>query len=372
MAGSNHKPIKVLMTADTVGGVWSYCIELCRMLPHVQFHLATAGAKLSKGQWEELEGLQNVVVHQTEYKLEWMEKPWSDIDESGEWLLELEEQIQPHLVHLNSYSYGVLPFNATKIVVAHSDVFSWWHAVKGEMPTPDWDEYYNRVKQGLECADLVVAPSKAMMQNLREIYHFTSTSKVIYNGRSKEQFFIGEKQPSVFSMGRVWDEAKNIQLLSKAAAKINYNIQVAGDQQFAGNAFEQDVSQMHFLGRLNAENIAEELSQASLFVLPARYEPFGLSVLEAAYSGCALVLGDISSLREIWENAAVYVDVDDEEALAKTINELMCDTERLKHYQLMARKRAENFSAATMATEYGEVYRQSMQKKQAYLKQQTV
>ncbi len=32
--------------------------------------------------------------------------------------------------------------------------------------------------------------------------------------------------------------------------------------------------------------------------LPARYEPFGLSVLEAALSGCALVLGDIPSLRE--------------------------------------------------------------------------
>lgn len=360
------------MTADTVGGVWSYCMELCGMLPEIRFHLVTAGAKLNEGQRREVESLQNVCVHETEYKLEWMENPWNDIDDSGDWLLRLEEEIQPDLIHLNSYSYSALPFNAPKIVVAHSDVFSWWQAVNGEVPPTEWDEYYTRVKQGLEGADLIVAPSKTMRKNLQEIYGCSTPSKVIYNGRSKNLFYKRDKKPSILSMGRIWDEAKNIQLLIKAASMIDYDIRIAGDQQFDRKSFGQELNNTLLLGRLNTARITAELSEASLYVLPAKYEPFGLSALEAAYNGCALVLGDIPSLREIWKDAAVFVDVNDENMLAKKINSLMQDPEQLKKYQLKALARAENFSSAAMVAGYLKVYHQLAQRKQAYLKQQTV
>lgn len=360
------------MTADTVGGVWSYCMELCNTLPDIHFHLVTAGAKLNEGQWNEIESLQNVCVYETEYKLEWMEKPWNDIDGSGEWLLRLEEEIQPHIIHLNSYSYGSLPFSAPKIIVAHSDVVSWWQAVNGEVPPTEWDEYFSRVKQGLDGADLIVAPSKAMRKSLQEIYGASAPSKVIYNGRSKNLFCTREKKPFIFCMGRIWDEAKNIELLIKAAPMIDYEIRIAGDQQFDRKSFGTELNNTQLLGRLNMERIAAELSEASLYVLPAKYEPFGLSALEAAYNGCALVLGDIPSLREIWKDAAVYVDVGDEEMLAKKINGLMQNAEELKRYQMKALARAENFSAAAMVAGYLEVYHELVQRKQVYQKQQTV
>jgi hypothetical protein len=64
---------------------------------------------------------------------------------------------------------------------------------------------------------------------------------------------------------------------------------------------------VHCLGELPRDALAARAGAASIYALPARYEPFGLSVLEAALSGCALVLGDIASLRETWGDAAVYV-----------------------------------------------------------------
>ena len=39
----------------------------------------------------------------------------------------------------------------------------------------------------------------------------------------------------------------------------------------------------------------------------ARYEPFGLAVLEAAQAGMRLVLSDIPSFRELWDGAATFV-----------------------------------------------------------------
>jgi glycogen synthase len=59
-----------------------------------------------------------------------------------------------------------------------------------------------------------------------------------------------------------------------------------------------------------------------VFASPARYEPFGLAVLEAAQAGAALVLSDIPTFRELWDGAAVFLDPDDAESWAATLHRL--------------------------------------------------
>jgi glycogen synthase len=95
-----------------------------------------------------------------------------------------------------------------------------------------------------------------------------------------------------------------------------------------------------------------------VYVLPAKYEPFGLSALEAALAGCALVLGDIPTLREIWQDAAIYVDTTDAKALADAVNTIIEDDSKRKGLSNKAKARASNFSAETMAENYWQIYRQ--------------
>ena len=92
------------MTTDVVGGVWTYCMELCRTLADVEFHLVTTGGKLSIAQSREATQLQNVVLYETVYKLEWMSDPRKDIDASGAWFLQLEKRIQTDLIHINAFA----------------------------------------------------------------------------------------------------------------------------------------------------------------------------------------------------------------------------------------------------------------------------
>lgn len=372
MADIKQGPYRILMTTDTVGGVWTYSLELCRALPGVEFHLVTMGAYMSKGQRAEIEALNNVKVYETQYALEWMENPWEDIDASGEWLLSLEGMLKPDIVHLNAYSYGALPFRAPKVVVAHSDVFSWWTAVKGEAPPREWTQYYVRVQAGLQGADLVVAPSKAKLRCIQEIYGALEHTKVIYNGRAKEVFYKKDKEPYVLTMGRVWDEAKNIRLLVDAAPQAGCEVRIAGDQQFAHNSVDVESGNTLYLGKLDTPRVAEELAAASVYVLPAKYEPFGLSALEAAYSGCALVLGDIPSLREIWGFAAIYVDTADETSLAKTISDLMNNKKKREEYGKRAETRSRLYGAVTMAAAYAQVYTSLAHPQHQYAKQETL
>jgi glycosyltransferase involved in cell wall biosynthesis len=309
------------MTTDTVGGVWQYSIELCRSLAKhdVHFFLVTAGGPLQSSQKEDVDSLENVTLYESDYLLEWMPDAWESIDNSNAFLLKLEQESKPDIVHLNSFSYGSLNWKAPTVVVAHSDVFSWWQAVKGETPSAEWNEYFERVSDGLNNADYFVAPSNAMMKAVKDIYHTTTPGEVIYNGRNSTDFTPAQKQLYIFSMGRLWDEAKNIQLLLKAAPFIPFPIRLAGDNNFASDRCTTEGDNILYLGKLSSKQVAEQLSAASLYVLPAKYEPFGLSILEAALSGCALVLGDIDSLREIWGDSAVYVDTNDEQALAELL-----------------------------------------------------
>jgi glycosyltransferase involved in cell wall biosynthesis len=99
------------------------------------------------------------------------------------------------------------------------------------------------------------------------------------------------------------------------------------------------------------------MARASIYALPARYEPFGLSALEAALSGCALVLGDIPSLREVWGEAATYVDPDDADALTAAIARLASDDTLRDERARLARERGTRFGAAAMTERYLDLYR---------------
>jgi glycosyltransferase involved in cell wall biosynthesis len=258
------------------------------------------------------------------------------------------------------------------MAVAHSDVFSWWISVKKEQPPASWNTYFERVRDGMEGADLLIAPSQAMMEYIRNIYQVTTPGKVIYNGRDARTFYPAQKEPFIFSMGRIWDEAKNIRLLMDAAPAIRYPIKLAGDTSFAGNTSQPEQAPITYLGKLPVSGIAAHLSTASVYVLPALYEPFGLSVLEAALSGCALVLGDIGSLREIWGGNALYVDPADAGALADAVNYLMEDEAVRTAYAGKAFEQASRYSARSMAEKYWQAYSWLLQEKSYLLQQETI
>ncbi|MDQ3849644.1 MAG: glycosyltransferase, partial [Actinomycetota bacterium] len=110
------------------------------------------------------------------------------------------------------------------------------------------------------------------------------------------------------------------------------------------------------LGVLPRDELRERMGQAAIFAHPARYEPFGLAPLEAGLAGCALVLGDLPSLREVWGDAAAYVTPGDAEALADRLQGLIAEPDRRADLGCRARVRARRYGAASMARAYAGTY----------------
>ena len=347
----NRMARTVLMTADVVGGVFTYSLDLARALaPHdVTVLLYTVGGAASNEQRAAAFACGNLELIERPYKLEWMPDPWCDVERSGEELLKLARLRNPDLIHLNGYAHARLNWKRPVLVVGHSCVLSWWSAVKGGCAPAEWNLYRERVREGLRCADLVVAPTAAMLDELQRFYGPLPPAAVVPNG-SGGDFRAGQKQAWILTSGRLWDEGKNVAAVRKAARRLTWPVYAAGsgDCSSAENFFP--------IGFQPRPQMARWFSAASIYVHPAFYEPFGLTVLEAARSACALVLADIPSLRENWDGAAEFVDPRDEDQLAKVLRELIVNDDRREQLQHDAYYRAQPYTAARMARGYMNQY----------------
>jgi glycosyltransferase involved in cell wall biosynthesis len=288
-------------------------------------------------------------------RLEWMEDPWADIEAAGDWLLEVARSRRIDVVHLNGFCHAALDWPAPVIVTGHSCVLSWWRAVHAEDAPAHWRTYAERVRRGLHAANLITAPTAAMLKALQRYYGPLGDARVVANGRALPPGPPAPKEPFVLTAGRLWDEAKNVEAVCRAAPTLPWPVRVAGDT-CSPDGEEIRRAGVEYLGRLPANDMTAWMRRASIYALPARYEPFGLSALEAALSGCALVLGDIDSLREVWGDAALFVPPHDDAALAAALRLLIRNERYRADMAARALARARAFTPERMAAAYLDAY----------------
>lgn len=411
----------VLITSDTVGGVWTYTQELVTGLAargH-RITLVSFGKLPSTDQAAWLRSLANVDYRPTEYRLEWMEVAERDIDESRRYLEFLVREVQPDVLHFNQYCYGNVDVDVPRIVVAHSDVISWWVAVHDCEPdnTPWIERYREHVTNGLRSADMVVAPSQWMLDAVTQHYLTPNHGAVIYNGRSPELFVPDHgKEDYALSVGRIWDEGKHVSLLLQPQNRSNFIVgkthansandtraaypspvlnadsssegaaQLSpGPQPWAGTHHDPSpvgttdirivgwtqeprrekktlptcAPNVQLLGQKSQEELRHLYAESSIYIATSRYEPFGLSPLEAAFSRCALVMNDISVFHELWGDAAAYFRKDDPADLSRVLAELTQNPELRNRLANRAFLRAcQKFTASRMVAEYESAYHQ--------------
>ncbi len=349
------------MTADTVSGILPCALELAGALGRrgVRVALATKGGVLSDDQWREARRVPGLEVFESADRLEWMEDPWGDVARSSAWLLDLAEALRPDVVHLNDYAHGALPFDCAALVAAHSCIYSWFEEVRGARPPARFDRYHREVSRGLAGASMVVAPTRWMLEALERHYGPVPRGRVIPDGRSAARFHPREKEPFILCAGLLRDAARNAAALDVVAPSLPWPVLLTEEEGRPEPAHRGAARSRHArpLGRLSPAALACFLERAAIYALPARYEPFGLSVLEAGLAGCALVLGDIPSLRETWEGAALFVDPESPPMLRRMLSGLIRDEDRCASLGALARTRALTLSPTRMADAYLEAYR---------------
>jgi glycosyltransferase involved in cell wall biosynthesis len=370
MPGSPDKrsALRVLMTADAVGGVWQYAIDLAeRLRLHgVETTLAVLGPVPSADQQGRAD-VSGIKLIQTGLPLDWTADRRDEVEEAGRAIARLAADIKPDIVHLNAPALAASAnFSSPVVSVCHSCVATWWRAVRSG-PLPDafvWRT--DLVRRGYQAADMLLAPTSAFADATAACYDLKKMPNIVRNGR--RTLTPGETVAPrlfVFTAGRLWDEGKNLASIDRAAARLSIPVVAAGPLQGPNDA---RVVARHIatLGRLSDADIARYLGARPIFVSAARYEPFGLAVLEAAQTGCALVLSDIPTFRELWGGAAIFVSPDDDRGMAAAIEGLAGDADERSRMGAAARSKAESYSVEAMSAGVLSAYRSVLSSKKRH------
>jgi len=360
--------VHVLVTTDTLSGVWTYTRELVTGLVNrgVRVTLVSMGEIPLPQQTAWMESLRGLEYHPTAFRLDWMQEGEQDLADSSGYLTSLVRDFRPDLLHLNQLCYGSLPVAVPRVVVAHGDLISWWKAVHGREPDDSrWLRWYREVvTQGLLQADVVVSPTAWMLEALASCYLRPGRSAVIYNGRNPLFFnpYLG-KEDSVLAVGRLWDAGKQVSLLTQHTHPIPVCIVGSEVPAHAKIPIRADVKLavdnicIALRGPQSESQLRSLYSRASIYVATSRYEPLGITALEAAFSRCAIVANDIPSFREVWGDDAFYFRANDSASLAEAIQCLSEDRELCRAYGNRAYHRArERFTAKRMIDEYLRLY----------------
>jgi glycosyltransferase involved in cell wall biosynthesis len=352
--------IRLMMTTDTVGGVWTYATTLARALGVSGFEilLVTLGPRPTAAKKAMLRDSRGVSLVETDLQLEWQDPAGADLCHADAVLGAIADRFGPNLVHLNSFREAMFDWNVPTIVVAHSCVNSWADAC-GEMAAftgEDWKAYGLSVRAGLRNAGVWVAPTRAFRRQLALQYGVPETGEVIWNGVDTGQHSSPAKQPFVLSAGRVWDKAKNLTAIAPIAAAIEWPIRIAGPSELQGTPVSEIACNCELIGEISRSDLLGQMENASIFISPALYEPFGLCVLEAASAGCALVLSDIPTFRELWNDAAVFFDPRDPDQIRRGLRSLCRDDVQRARLQHAAAKRAQDYSLNKTVNAYRSLY----------------
>ncbi len=354
--------MRVLMTTDTVGGVWTFSKELAAGL--LQRGHAVALVSLGRAPSpEQLTWCSRVTEKYAErflYEsscapLEWMNSNDTAYAEAEPLLLRVAERFVPNLLHSNQFCSGRLPLELPKIVTAHSDVFSWAAACRpnGLQPSPWLDQYRSLVETGLEGVDAMVAPTRSTLYAMATHFSVLPPSHVILNGRSLPA--VTEEEPrklQAVSVGRLWDEAKHIALLEEVQAP--FPIFAVGEQRYEEAAAPEHSGCFELIEPLAEDELLRLFRQSSIYLATSIYEPFGLAPLEAALCGCAIVANDILSLREVWGEGAIYFQGSAE--MTQLLHTLQASPDTLRDARQRSYERALQLSGGRMTEAYVALY----------------
>jgi glycosyltransferase involved in cell wall biosynthesis len=347
------KPVRLLLVTDAIGGVWVYSLELANALRPfgVDAVLLVVGPSPTADQLEEAAEFRLI---DSGLPLEWLDTSPCEVRRAAQAIAAFADREGADIVQVSSAALlADVAFAQPTVAAQHSCVASWWAATKGTRLPPELAWRRELVEAGLRRASCVVAPSTAFAAETSRQYDLPVLT--VHNGRRTAANAHIPQGDFVFTASRLWDEGKNVATLDRAAADLDVPFQAAG-AAIGPNGAKVDLSYVQLLGEISPARLRGLLAARPVYASAAVYEPFGLSVLEAAQAGCALVLSDIPTHREIWGDAATFVPPREPGAFATAIRSIMINPDERHRFGNLACSRAQLYTPERMASGMADIY----------------
>jgi glycosyltransferase involved in cell wall biosynthesis len=204
----------------------------------------------------------------------------------------------------------------------------------------------------------IIAVSEATRADLMRFYRLPADRVTVVAHGVNSQFFTLDRsniEPYLLCVSTLHPH-KNIERLVRAYARKPraHKLVLAGLRGFQTSAIEALIEELgvgervRIPGWISREELIRLYEKAYAFVYPSTFEGFGMPVLEAMAAGIPTVCSDIPALREVagegQDEAALFFDPLDEDALAAALDRIATDAELRQRLALAGPERARPFT----------------------------
>lgn len=268
------------------------------------------------------------------------------------------------LLHVQSTPYGAFAKKHPLVLTAHSPVLEERKFYRG---LNSWKApfAYRLERRSLKKADRVIAVSRATHELLAEGYGVPREKlSLIPNGVDCGKFKPGVRSdpspPKILICSRL-DPRKNISVGLEALSEVGrkYEVRIIGDgpEKPRLEALGKKLTnRAHFLGRVEEAKLVDEFSTSDIFLSTSLSEGFGLSLLQAMASGCAVIASDIAAHRELVEHMKDGLVYSTKKELGENLELLMTDLVLMKRLGDAARRKALTFGWDRVAEATARLY----------------
>jgi glycosyltransferase involved in cell wall biosynthesis len=232
-------------------------------------------------------------------------------------------------------------FGIPYIIVEHRSFFVWSTAEARQMVKPFHVPFFE--KAFLHCEKLVLV-SESLRAGIQSLVPGALERSMVIPNMIREDLFPlphtpRKADPFVFLWAGRLEHVKGLDLLLEATKSLDertdrqFTLRLAGKGSLREELQQKAVAlgiedRVSFLGRLSRKEMLEEMHGASCFVLPSRYEAFGVVLIEAMATGLPVIAtrsGGPDSIVDI-ENGLLIAPGNTEE-LTLAMHELMSNAD---------------------------------------------
>lgn len=324
---------QVLMTVDPATSEWGQAIELAKGLREHEVLTTIAAVRQPKHEQQvQLDAISDLTVHA------------GDPSDPLDWLLFLEGRTKPDLVHLFVPEHTMLAWRSPIVLSYHGRDFS-------GSASPSQRE---RLSSLLRAPELLFVPTGTSLRRIEAQIGPMENAVAVYPGLDADPTNWTQRKEMVLSVA----EPEDLPLLEFAADKQRWPLYIAGDVHLD----ELHTTRNLFpVGRGGSATTRAWYGRSPIFVYCGVDDPFPMPVLEAAASGCALILADTPALRELWDRAAVFFSPGDPETLRAAITQVIDDEGLRQYLQMRARERWTAYGAKAMVRNVLFAYQEMLQ-----------
>lgn len=350
---------KLLMTTNVKNEIWDYSVILAGALLKqidAEILMLSFGGEPTINQKAEAESL-NVKFLFSDFS------PAIFNDSEAKSLFESTvKEFNPHILHLND-CYINSDFKKPGIFTFHNDLLNKKLCNFGINNINNYNYQDNNflkqkelINKSLNNADIIITQSRVPAEYLIKTYDLQKKIKIVYNGIDYKPYSGMRENINLLAHGNLSDRSKNISLLLNMAYKLpdNIKLKIIGDfppeRRLPRN--------VEFLNNLSGEELMNVYKTSSIYIAASSYESNGISSMQAAFSGCAVLAADIPVFKELWGDCACMFEKENLNSLMKTVNNLAENRNLLEITSRNCQAKALSvYNSKRMASEYINLYK---------------